>query len=101
MAIEPNVTNPSRDRLVTFGSMVITTKMIGPGISGSIPSHSGNLVPYPRSQRMPICHRVSNPGPRLGPFIFIEVTIELDVTNPSREGLVAFGSMVITTLRLT
>ena len=51
MTIEPDVTNQSREGLVTSGSMVITTKMIGPGISGSIPSHSGNLVPYPRSQR--------------------------------------------------
>ena len=48
MTIEPDVTNQSREGLVTSGSMVITTKLIGPGLSGSIPSHSGNLVPYPR-----------------------------------------------------
>ena len=53
MTIELNVTYLSREGLVTFSSMVISTKMIGPGISGSMPSHSGNLVPIPRSQQMP------------------------------------------------
>ena len=31
------------------------------------------------------------------PFIFVEMTIELNVTNPTRDRLVTFGSMVITT----
>ena len=38
MTIELNVTNLTREGLVAFSSMVISTKMIGPaGISGSMP----------------------------------------------------------------
>ena len=44
MTIDPQVTNQSREGLVASGSMVIITKMSGPGFSGSIPSHSGNLA---------------------------------------------------------
>ena len=32
-----------------------------------------------------------------GPIIFIEMTIELNITNPSRDRLVMFSSMVIST----
>ena len=94
MTIEPDVTNPKREGLVTSGSMVITTKMIGPGYSGSMPSHSGKTLPIPRLQRMlnrphkPFMHYwASNPGPR--PFIFIEKTIEPDATNLSAKDLSA------------
>ena len=33
-----------------------------------------------------------------GPIIFVEMTIELNVTNPTREGLVTCSSMVISTV---
>ena len=50
MTIELDVTNLSREGLVASSSTPISTKMIGPGISGSAPSYSGNLAglhPYP------------------------------------------------------
>ena len=86
--------------LLTFSSKVISAKMIGPGISGSMPSHSGTSSLSSARNECPIClhkssmhYRASNPGPR--PFIFVEITIELDVTNLSREGLVMSSSMAI------
>ena len=50
ITIELDVTNLTREGLVTSSSIVISTKMIGPGISGSTPSHSGHsagLHSYP------------------------------------------------------
>ena len=72
ITIELDVANPSRVRLVTSSSMVNSTKMIGPGISGSTPSHSGNLAglhPYPplatNAQSNIYDYRASNPEPRV------------------------------------
>ena len=46
-------------------------------------------------EKFPECEGIEPENP--GPIIFVEMTIELNVTNPSREGLVTFSSMVIST----
>ena len=88
MTIEQKVSNLSREGLVMTSSMVISTKNIGPGISGStMPSHSGtSSLSSARNECPAIClhkssmhYRASDPaGPRpFIYFIFVEMSIEL------------------------
>ena len=48
MVIEPDLTTQSREGLVKSGSMVITTEMVGPGISlARYPQIPGASFPIP------------------------------------------------------
>ena len=59
-----------------FGPEV--SKLIGPKISGSTPSHSGNLAglhPHPLAANAQSMITGSNPGPRaVHAFTFVEIT---------------------------